>query len=239
LAPDGQVVAIHRGGAKYWSGFAQAVPLWQIKSNLEAVLGVPSPPATDNAVKSTSVPRREVVVLQYQPTSESKVLGEFLGIFLQKITALPATFPFAENERLGDLSIRSTNDVLTATQALTRWRRNDASLVFMSGTIFANSTPREVTSSIYVGEHDRLFATERISTRIAVTPEQAISARDSHTVMLLYALAKDAYARRADNAIVASYLSEAQETVEDLALTEPQFKKLQAEISSTLAELKK
>ena len=44
LEANGSVVAIHAGGEKYTAGFAQAVPLWQLKPDLDHILGMPRPP---------------------------------------------------------------------------------------------------------------------------------------------------------------------------------------------------
>jgi predicted ribosome quality control (RQC) complex YloA/Tae2 family protein len=192
--------------------------------------------------------RTVIDVLQYSPRSQSDIREQFVSVLREKLAQLPQELDSLTPDERNRLAAMNVDDKDTQTQpSLTllahRWKDSNLVLMIMYGTIFTVQGAKAPTidSTIYVGQNDRLFTTEDERVDLPLDVNTANDFKDSHTLMLLYALAKDAHSQGKQPAVVDAYLSKALSISGDLAKNNPgaRMLTLHKEIQTILNQLER
>lgn len=173
-----------------------------------------------------ALPKSEVAVFQYAGSVEGDASGEkfsvFRGILDDKISHL-------KREVLqGDaLALAYLNDVhisyrdkdnFTTTEGINRWLKNQASvLCVLRGTIISDDNVTYIVkSNIYLGELRGHFPYDSLKISLPISSREFGNNRDSHSVVILYALAMDAKRLGYDKSHIARFLTVANNKLADI-----------------------
>jgi hypothetical protein len=194
------------------------------------------------APEGFAAPKSEVAVFQYAGVVEGHTSGEqfsvFRGILNDKILQLRREVLQGDSQALAYLndvhvSFRD-KDSFTTTEGINKWLKNQGSvLCVLRGTIISDDDATYmVKSNIHLGELRGHFPYDVVRITLPISVKEFSNSRDSHSVVILYALAMDAKRLGYDRSHVARFLTAANNKLADIT-------RRGGQVGSDLADLEK
>jgi len=189
-----------------------------------------------------SSPKNEVALFQYEGVSEgalsSAKFGVFRGILKDKISNLKREMLQGEThgfDYLEDVYVNYRNkDTFTRPEGINRWLKNQASvLCLLRGTIVSDDNITYlVKSNFHLGELKGAFPYDVVKITLPVISSEFGNTQDSHSLVILYALAMDAKRLGQDKSTIARFLTAANNKMADI-------KRRSGALSGDLADLER
>ena len=198
-----------------------------------------------------AAPKSEVVIFQYAGVVEGSVssekFGSFRGILEDKISSLKREvlqgntqgFDYLEDVRV---NFRK-QDNFTTIEGVNQWMKNEASvLCLLRGTIISDdNVTYMVKSNIHLGELKGKYRHDVLRITLPINSKEFGNTRDSHSVVILYALAMDAKRLGYDKSHIARFLNAANNKLADIkrrgGLTSDDLADLETAIRADSSEL--
>jgi hypothetical protein len=169
--------------------------------------------------------KREVVIYQYDGVAEGVTkakFGMFRGILKNKLTQMSREFPaeFQELENVKQLypnyQARTTS---MSPEGIQLWLKNQTSvLCLLTGTILSEDGQNYlVVSNFYLGELKEYLPYDPIIIPLPIKISEFSNIRDSHSLVIFYALAMDAKRQGFDKHLIARFLARAKNNLADIA----------------------
>lgn len=192
-----------------------------------------------NPVNGWTAPKSQVAIFQYKgansATSKDK-FEVFQGIIEDKIANLRREV-FQDDEQalayLEDIHVSYyAQDSFTRNANIKRWLKNQSSvLCLLRGTIVSDDNlTYMVKSSFYLGELKEYFPYDVVRIDLPIKISEHANTQDSHSLVILYALAMDARRIGSDSHHVARFLTSALNKLADI-------KRRSGELQGDLAKL--
>ena len=175
---------------------------------------------------ASAAPKNEVALFEYEGVVEGDVssakFGVFRGILKDKISNLKREVLQGDVqgfEYLEDVYVNfRAKDTFTKTEGINRWLKNQTSvLCLLRGTILSDDNVTYlVKSSLHLGELKGSFPYDVVKITLPVSSSEFGNTQDSHSLVILYALAMDAKRLGQDKSHIARFLTAANNKLADL-----------------------
>lgn len=181
------------------------------------------------ASSASAGPKDEIALFKYQGAVEGQTsfakFENFRGILEDKVLSLQnevfrSTPPQDKNlEYLKKIHIGYRNqDRFSGQDEVNKWMKNESNvLILLKGTIISDDNINYIVRShVYLGDLKEYAATDVVTLNLPVKISEFGNTRDSHTCILLYALAMDAKRQGYPKEHVALFLKTAKNRMADL-----------------------
>ncbi|MCK5322577.1 MAG: hypothetical protein KAJ45_00480 [Desulfobulbaceae bacterium] len=178
------------------------------------------------ALSAAAEPKNEVALFQYEGVGEgglsSAKFGVFRGILKDKISNLKREVLQGDAhgfDYLEDVYVNFRNkDTFTKPEGINRWLKNQVSvLCLLRGTIVSDDNVTYlVKSNFHLGELKGLFPYDVVKITLPVSSSEFGNTQDSHSLVILYALAMDAKRLGHDKSHIARFLTSANNKLADI-----------------------
>ncbi|NOQ78109.1 MAG: hypothetical protein GQ546_01775 [Gammaproteobacteria bacterium] len=178
------------------------------------------------ACSAFAAPKNEVALFEYEGVSEGGVssakFGVFKGILKDKISNLKREVLQGDAQGFDYLEEVYVNfrdkDTFDKSEGINLWLKNQTSvLCLMRGTIVSDDNITYlVKSNFHLGELKGTFPYDTVNITLPVSSKEFGNTQDSHSLVILYALAMDAKRLGHDKSHIARFLNSANNKLADI-----------------------
>ncbi len=203
-------------------------------------------PLSEPALHANENSRLEVTVFKYYGGETEKLepgFEQFKGILDNKLRNMVQEFLSRGEDYayLSSLKLHFTDQFCPSSlDGRRQYMAKTTSLELLSGTVFLIKDTPVIQSTVHFSKIDDPLSESSINIVLKVVPEEFRPARDSHSMVTLFALAMDAKRMNKSTDIIVSYLSKAYSIAADMDLEQyPALELLKERIEKKLESYRK
>jgi hypothetical protein len=190
--------------------------------------------------ETQAVPRVRIAVLPSRVDAVASQFQQFQEALADKIVQVSETFAARGDAYayLTQLKVSSEGPLTPSMQEMNDFWNSRHALELVRGQVDPGTQPLTVHSVVYLGDLAPNPQRTAVRLDVRITPADFSRARDSYSVVTLYALARDAQRLKRPPDVVAAFLSEARATALQIDDPANELADIKAAIDETLNSLR-